>query len=225
MNCSRCNQPATPCDPCSRRPECGCPKPILEIEDVPESVAVLRYNFQGFTTYYDYGNMIEQTQTDTFIKADAINRVLTYMAERHTDTISAKELGALLHISDLGDVDITGVTDNSLFVYKKDNDCAHGCIGIANSWIAWNASDNMASSLATIMGFDSNGTPQALLPPANTNQFYTLGWNAGSVGYHQPQERTMQSVAIEEDGSYYAYQRFIDPNTFEEVYVKVEVQV
>lgn len=170
--------------------------------------------------------MIHQIQTDTKVTIDGVKRVLHYMAERHTDSISARELGSILHIADIGDVDISEATDNSLFVYKKNNDCAHNCVGIDNRWIAWNAKDNITPTLNTIMGFNEKDAPRSLLQPANSNQFYTLGWNAGNkVGYHQPQERSLGAIAVSEGGRKYAYQLFLDPETKEMVYAKVEVKV
>lgn len=174
--CNRCNQ-----SPCS------CKKPVLEIEEVPESTSTLRYNVNGVSAWYDYDNLVYQTQTDTVLSADAINRVLKYMAERHVDTISAKELGAVLHMSDIGDVDITNISNNALFVYQQESNCGEGCEGINNSWIAWNSQEHGATSLQTAMGFDANGVPQALNVPANTNQYYMLGWNAsGKLSYSKP---------------------------------------
>lgn len=175
----KCEEPK--CSPCS------CEKPVLEIEPVPESASTLRYNVNGVSAWYDYDNLVYQTQTDTVLSADAANRVLKYMAERHVDTISAKELGAILHISDLGDVDITGLSNNSMFFYQKDSNCGEGCEGINNSWIAWNSEEHGATSLQTAMGFDANGSPIALNTPANANQYYMLGWNAGNkLSYSKP---------------------------------------
>ena len=183
MNNCDCNTCSTPCE----KPKCGCKKPTLEIDSVPESVSALRFNFNGVSVWYDYDNLVYQTQTDTVLSADAANRVLKYMAERHIDTISARELGAILHIADLGDVDITSIGNNSLFVYQKDSNCAEGCEGINNSWIAWNSEEHQDSSLQTVMGFNADGEPLALSPPANTDQYYMLGWDAGNkLKYFKP---------------------------------------
>lgn len=191
---------------------------------MPNSVSVLRFNFDGMSAWYDYGNLVYQTQTDTSISVDAIERVLKHMAERHTDTITARELGSILHIADIGDVDITGVEDNSLFVYQKDNKCAHGCEGINNSWIAWNSKDHMVDSMQTIMGFDADGAPQTLLPPANADQFYIVGWNGErQVSYKQIEEVSEESITFTEDGKSYIKTVCVDPNTNELVYIKKEV--
>lgn len=224
MTCNNlCNQCCDPCaDPCKKK--CGCYEPILDIDEMPDSVSILRYNINGLSTWYDYGNMIYQTQTDTRITADSVKRVLRYMAERHTDSISARELGSILHIADLGDVDISGVQNNSLFVYRKDNNCAQGCEGISNAWTAWNSTDNTADSLRTIMGFDKDGVPYSLLPPANSDQYYLLEWRGNNeVGYRQVEEVSKESITVTESGKNYIYKVCVDPHTNELVYIKEEV--
>lgn len=222
MSCCKKYNPCNTC--CQPKKKCCCPEPILDIDEMPDSVSVLRFNLNGLSSWYDFGNMIYQTQTDTVLKTDILDRVVKYMAERHTDTISARELGAILHIADIGDVDITGVEDNSLFVYQKDNNCAHGCEGIDNSWIAWNSNDHLADSMKTVMGFDENGAPLALAPPANTDKYYVLGWNAeNQVSYKQIEEVSKESITKTEGDKSYIYKVCVDPNTNELVYIKEEV--
>ena len=159
-------------------PNCGCAKPVVEVEEMPESVATLRFNFNGASTWYNYQNMINQTQTDTTVSIDALKRVLIHMAERHVDTISAQELGSILHVADLGDVDITGIADNAMFVYQKNSDCGEGCEGINNSWVAWNALEHQTTALESIMGFDVNGKQYSLQKPTDTTKHYLIGWDA-----------------------------------------------
>lgn len=217
-NCNICHSG------CAPKNTCGCKKPILDINEMPDTVSVLSYNINGVTTWYDYGNMIFQTQTDTVVRVDTMKRVLEHLAERHVDTISARELGAILHVADLGDVDITGAEDNSLFVYQKDNNCSHGCEGINNSWIAWNSNDHMVDSMRTVMGFDANGAPQTLLPPVNPGQFYIMGWNGDrQVSYKQIEEVSEESITETIDGVSYIRYACIDPNTNELVFIRKAV--
>lgn len=145
---------------------------------MPESVSTLRFNFNGASTWYNYENMIHQTETDTVLSTDTLKRVLNYMAERHIDQISAQELGSILHIADIGDVDIKGIANHALFVYQKDSDCGEGCEGINNSWVAWNALEHQATSLDTVMGFDVDGKPFTLQKPTDTTKHYLIGWDA-----------------------------------------------
>lgn len=181
------------------------------MDEMPESVATLKFNFDGVSTWYDYTNMIRQTQTDTSITADAINRVLNYMAERHTDSISAKELGAILHVADLGDVDITDVEDNSFFVYQKESDCGQGCEGISNKWHGHNALEHIVSSGDYLMVFNADGKPLTLQRPAATDKHYLLTWAAqNKLKYVTP---TAFASATGKKALY------IDPNTGEIGYV------
>lgn len=216
MNNNCCN----PCQDCGNKcgkQRCGCAKRIIDIDEMPDTVSILRFNFDGLSTWYDYGNMIYQTQTDTTVSVDAINRVLKHMAERHIDTISARELGSILHISDLGDVDITGVADNSLFVYKKENTCAQGCEGINNRWIAWNNNDYPTDALHNIMGFNREGAPLSLLPPANSNQHYVLEW-AGADEIKWKSIEKVEKESITKSGK--VLRVYVDPDTNQLVYVE-----
>lgn len=179
--CNKCGKTPCGCNPC------GVAKPVIDVQALPDDPLTLTFNVNGVGTEYDFRSIVQQGQTDTSITVDQVKRVLTYMAERHTDTISAKELGSILHISDLGDVDISNVDSNSLFVYQKNSDCSRGCDGVSNKWTGWNATENLVDSFQYIAGFDAAGAIKSLSTPANTDQYYQLGWNAdGKTGWSQP---------------------------------------
>lgn len=189
----------------------NCAKPVLDVSEMPNNVAVLKFNVNGLSTWYNYTNMINKTQTDTVLVADAIERLLRYQAERHTDTISHEELGAILHMADIGDVNMDNVEDNSFFIYQKESDCSAGCLGTKNKWIGWNASNHQATSGNLVMSFDADYKPRAISHPSNTDQYYQLGWNAGNkLSYSQP----VQFASA--DGK---KQLYIDPNTKQIGYV------
>lgn len=216
-NC--CNE----CDPCKPKccPEpCGCPVQILGIDTVHDDTpAWLRYNFGGKSVDYDYTSVVKFAETDTSVRLDIPNRGLIYNAEKHTDSFSASELGSILHISDIGDVDISGVTDNSLFVFQKNSDCGEGCEGIDNSWVAWNSNENLVSVVETIMGFDAGGKPHALNHPVHTNQYYQLGWNsANKVSWSQPVEVASTDTIKDSDGK--VWKLYVNPTTKQLCYVK-----
>lgn len=216
-NCGSCGQRL--CDSCGFQDPCECPEPVLGIEQLPYDISTLRFNFNGKTVNYDFSNLIYQVQSDTALVADVVNRLLRYSAERHTDTITAQELGAIFHLADIGDVSTSGATNGSMLVYTKDNNCAEGCVGINNKWEIWNAQDNLQGTGYYAAAYDNQGQPVAISQPANPDQFYNLGWNgAGKLSYRQPQEAV---VAPTENG--YAYQLYLDPVTKETVYVKVEL--
>ena len=202
-----------------KKHRCRCNQPVIDVESIPDNVAVLKFNFDGVSTYYDFTSMIKLTETDTSLSADSIDRNLIYKAERHTDTISAKELGSIMRLADISDVDISSIDDNSILMYRKDSDCAEGCEGINNSYVGWNATKNQATSVQTIMGFDANGKPYALQAPANANQYYNLGWNGSNkVSYSQPQDTTVAAVT---DSDNKVSILVLDPNTKQVMSVKV----
>lgn len=176
------------CNKCHQSP-CGCPEPILAITDTPHKDATLTFNDNGKLVDYDYTNMIEQTQTDTFVTIDLIKRLLVHSAERHTDTITAQELASILHLGEIGDVDAKGLQEGSQLVYKQNNNCAQGCTGTSNKWVAWSIFDDnsQVTSFDYPCGYDTEGHLRVLQQPTQPNQTYLLGWNGGNhVSYFQP---------------------------------------
>ena len=208
-----CNQCA--CQSCKSRccdQPCACPAPYLGIEELSDNLGVLRFNIDGKRTDYDFSSLVFNTQTDTSLNTDAIHRVLSYMAERHQDSITAQELGAILHLADLGDVTTVGASDGSMLVYQKSNNCAEGCVGTNDTWKIWNALDNdtLVSSATYPMAFDADGKPRTLQKPANPSQYYLLGWNAGSqLSYSQVPIVTAPPTGT--DGK--TVQLYLDPTT------------
>lgn len=184
MNDCNCNP-----KPCDSR--CACPIPFLGIEQLPDNLSVLRFNIDGKRTDYDFTNLIYQVQSDTVLVADAINRLLTYQAERHSDTITAQELGAILHLSDIGDVESKGAQTGSFLTYQKDTNCAEGCFGLRDSWKVWNALDETVSSATYPMAFNAQGQAVTIQKPAAPNKQYLLGWNAqNQLSYITPTKVT-----------------------------------
>lgn len=191
MNDCNCNP--KPCDTCHKDqcgtcdPPCKCPMPFLAIEQLPDNVSILRYNIDGKRADYDYTNLVYQTQSDTTLIADAINRLLAYQAERHTDTITARELGSILHLADLGDVDTKGAETGSLLTYQKNSVCGEGCIGLRDSWKIWTALDEQQSSATYPMAFAADGSPVTIARPQSPSRQYLLGWNGSNqLSYFTP---------------------------------------
>lgn len=192
---------------------CGDAKPVIDVQALPDDPLTLSFNFNGVGTTYDYRSMIKAGETDTALSANAIKRVLRYMAERHTDTISAKELGSILHLADIGDVDGDTIDNYSMLFYKKE--ATDECDKTANRWSGWNALDNQAASMDMIMGFTSEGAPISLSSPSSPSQQYLLGWN-GSGKTAWTQLKTASAVPAN------AYQVYWDADAHEFVKVKVE---
>jgi len=151
-------------------------KPVIDVHSVPENIAILKFNFDGASTWFDMTEVVQSAQTDTSLSANEANRAVVYKAEKHTDTITSAALGAIIHLSDLGDIDGTAVSTNSLLVR-----------GALNTWVAWNATSNGSDSADNIIGIGNTGGLVSLSAPANTNQYYQLGWNSSNkIGFSQP---------------------------------------
>lgn len=177
--------------------KCGCEKPVLGIEAKSQESLVMRFNVNGVTA----------------LSVDTVKRLLKYVAERHIDSIPASQLGSILHLADIGDVDTQGVENGSSLVYRKNNDCGNGCVGTGNAWTAWNALDNIAESGYYLSLYDNEGYPYALSAPDNADQFYLLGWNAsGQLSYTQPSIATAKPAG--------AYTVYMDATTKELIAVE-----
>lgn len=170
--CNECNQCHKPQD------ECGCARPVLEVTRRDDDSLVLKFNVNGVTTEYDFADLIRSGQSDTSLSVEVAKRVLKYVAEKHIDSLSAAELGSILHLGDLGDVDAKKAETGSQLVYKKDDTCAEGCVGTSNHWEVWNALDNTNANLTYISGYNAAGSPLALRRPTDPSKYSLLGWNA-----------------------------------------------
>lgn len=178
----------------------------------PDRPGVVKFNLDGHTEFFDFSDIVATTETDTFLRVDQVARALKYLAEGHTNNISAKDLGSILHLGDLGDVNMGAVEQNSILVYQKNSDCGQGCDEISNQWIAWNSSDNLEDSAQTLMGFNENDSPVSIQPPIHTEQHYQLGWRAGNkIGYSQPFQLAT-GAGPSTDGTY-AHLLFENPTT------------
>ena len=224
MNNNCCNE----CDPCGKskccKDPCGCPLRVLSVTADPDRAGVAKYNLDGHTEFFDFSDIVAATETDTFLRIDKVARSLKYLAEGHTNNISAKDLGSILHLGDLGDVDMGEVTQNSLLVYQKNSECGQGCDEISNQWIAWNASDNLEDAVQTIMGFNENDSPVSIQPPVQSSQYHLAGWRGSDkFGYMQPKQLAT-GVAPSVSGNY-AHLLFENPTTHELEAMQVIVEI
>lgn len=219
--CATCEDKCHKCDPC-HKPDCACPEPFIGLDKVPYKGATYRINDNGKTALWDLNEGVNEAQTDTSLIINVIDRLLQFSAERHTDSISAQELGSILHLADLGDVSTKGADNGATMVFKKGNTCSSGCVGSSNVWEPWNALDidNMASSTTYGYGFDADGIPVTIQQPANLTEYYNLGWNGqNQLGYSQPPFE--DAVILDTDE--FAWQMYINPNNMQPYYVKVKV--
>lgn len=188
MNCNECSKRKRQCER-----DCACPKPVCEVVRKSPDSLIVRINDNGITTEFDCSGIIFDGQTDTSLSIDLVKRVLKFVAERHIDSLTAQELGAILHLADIGDVSTKGVEQGSMLVYRKNDNCPSGCVGVNNLWEPWNAldPDNTTAHADYVSVYDAEGNPMSLLRPNNPDQFYQFGWNgSGKLCYTQPAVRS-----------------------------------
>lgn len=203
---------------CKKRCEspCGCAEPVFDIEALDTDPTTLRFNVNGKSVWYDFEPVVKAGETCTTLNIDAVNRTLNYHGECSDQTISAKELGSILHLGDLGDVDANSITDNGILNYRKNPDCGEGCEGTGDGWVSSNPIEVSGTSLEYILGSDADGKMMSLMPPTDTTTFSYLAWRAqNKAGWVKP---TVVSTPPVKDGK--VAQLYLDENTGEIVIVR-----
>lgn len=181
----------TCCNECNHKKSCGspcgCAEPVFSVEAMPDDPTTLRFNVNGKSVWYDFESAIQAGETCTSLGVDAVNRVLSYHGECSDQTIAAKELGSILHLSDIGDVDANSVVDNGILNYRKDSDCGEGCTGTSDGWVATNGVDVATDSMSYTLGTDEDGKLISLMPPTDTASFSYMAWRgANKIGWAKP---------------------------------------
>lgn len=207
-SCNKCNNCKEPC---------GCPEPVFSVEAIPDDPTTLRFNVNGKSVWYDFEPVVKAGETCTTLNIDAVNRTLNYNGECSEQTIAAKELGSIIHLGDLGDVDADTITDNGILNYRKTGDCGEGCEGIGDGWVSSNPIEVGETSLEYILGSDADGKMMSLIPPTDTASFSYLAWAAqDKAKWVKP--TVVSTAPTDTDGK--VWRPYIDPATGEIVIVK-----
>lgn len=177
---------------------------------MPDDPTVLRFNVNGKSVWYDFDSVVKAGETCTTLNVDAVNRTLNYHGECSDQTISAQELGSILHLADIGDVNANSITDNGILNYRKDADCGEGCGGIGDGWQSTNPIDVGATALDYVLGADADGKMMSLMPPTDTARFSYLAWRAqDKAGWTTP--TVVSTPPVDSDNK--RYRLWLDPNT------------
>lgn len=175
---------------CDKEP-CGCAEPVFSVEAMPDDPTVYRFNVNGKSVWNDFESAIKAGETCTTVDVDAVARTLNHHGECGDQTISAKELGSIVHLGDLGDVDSNSITDNGILNYRKTGECPEGCEGKADGWVSSNPIEVGTTALEYILGADADGRMMSLMPPSDTTSFSYLAWAAqGKAKWVKPTEIT-----------------------------------
>lgn len=195
---------------------CGCAEPVFSVEALPDDPTVLRFNVNGKSVWYDFSPVVKAAETCTTLTVDTVNRTLNYLGECGENALTAKELGSIFHLSDLGDVNENTIKDNGILNYRITSDCPEGCDGGSREWVSTNPVEVGTSSLSYILGSDADGKMFSLMPPEDANTFSYLAWRgADKAGWTKP--RVVSTPPVK-DGK--IAQLYLDENTGEIVIVR-----
>lgn len=195
---------------------CGCPEPVFSVESMPDDPTVLRFNVNGKSVWYDFSQVVKTAETATTVALDPAKRTFNHYGEKSTQTMTAKELGSIFHLADIGDIDENSITDYGILNYRKANDCPEGCEGTDNKWQADNPVKLGETSLAYVLGSDAEGKLESLMPPTSASSFSYLAWAAaGKAKWVKP---TIVSNPPVKDGK--ITRLYLDENTGEIVGVR-----
>lgn len=213
MSC--CNE----CNKCEK--PCGCAEPVFSIEPLENDPDVLRFNVNGKSVWYDFEPVVKAGETCTAVSIDVVNRTFNYHGECSDQTIAAKEIGSILHLGDLGDVDENSIKDNGILNYRRESDCGEGCESAAgDGWVSSSPVEIAGTSLEYILGADADGKMISLMPPTDTATFSYLAWAAQDKAMWK---KPTQVAAIPNDGTY-EYPLYLDPTTGEIVAYKRSIE-
>lgn len=155
-----------------------------------------------------------QDETDTRLSTNYSNATLNYQAEKHTDILTGTQLGSLINLDNLRNVDADYDTNSMCYelIYHKYGDCGEGCQSIEDKWSTFSIDDteSLKTGINYVRGANVYGCPEYLIPPTNTNQYWFQGWRPNNKnGYFQP--ATVEKLPTDALGNYYVMSQ--DPNT------------
>ena len=137
-------------------------------------------------------------ETDTTLSTNYTNSTLIYNAERHTDTITGEQLGDIINLGYLRDVDIDESLDGHCYelVFRKYAECGEGCKSALDRWVNFNVNseDALKNGIHYVRGANQYGCPVYLDEPPRTDEYWWGMWrpndsgNGIEFGYIQPEE-------------------------------------
>lgn len=141
-------------------------------------------------------------ETDTTLSINYPNATLNYKAEKHNDIITGSQLGDIINLEDLRDVDFDSTIPGNCYelIFHKFTECGEGCRSAADRWQNWNVNDEGAKqkSIHYVRGANEDGCPIYLDEPAATDQYWFGMWDPTSENgftYVQPVEAELPKNA------------------------------
>lgn len=187
MTCSNnCNNNCDPCnDPCN---SCGPAKYNCDfsISANPFDQSIWNVTICGNTTRMKVPKINE---TDTSVYTDCSKSVLVHNAEKHQDLITGEQLGCLVKLDDLKDVEVPNPDNCSLLVFNPYcTDCGDGCAPKNPQWTNYHIPDAGDCEIelddegyAKVLIKDDCGCIRECRLPVMPNGFTTINYIRDSV--------------------------------------------
>lgn len=132
--CNDCNRPT--CGGCCEPARYGC---MFGIQANPYDASYWNVTINGMTHKVKIPSINE---TDTALSTDYSSATLNYRSEKHTDQITGRQLGQLINLDDLRDVDAELPDACSMLVFNPGcNTCGNGCEKIGAMWRPYHIPD------------------------------------------------------------------------------------
>lgn len=183
--------------------ECGDPCPQRECDSCKRSA---RYGKDLLNCPSPFNS--DWKETDTSLSTDFSGAKLIYKAERHTDELTGAQLGDIINLDDLRNVDTDTDTAAhcSEIIFRRYGECGAGCKSMEDKWKIFSLDDDgaLTDGLRYVRGVNAYGCPQFLDTPDNLNEFWYAGWRLDGdhrmFGYYQA--RKADKLPKDENGNY-----------------------
>lgn len=152
MSCNRCRKQPCDCDPCGKKckpAKYGCG---FDIQIDPFDPSTWIVTTGGATRRL---KVPKAGETDTLLKTDYSGATLNYKSERHTDIITGKQLGSIINLNELRNVDAPDPENCSFLTWNPGcSECGHGCTPLEAKWRPYTIPDAGDDDIAAV---DDNG--------------------------------------------------------------------
>lgn len=134
-NCNQCGNAPCSCGKCGLA-KYGCD---FQIQANPFDESVWNVTICGATTRVRIPKLNE---TDTKLSTSYSSKSLIYNAEKHTDVITGDQLGGLINLDEIRNVDVANADNCDLFVYNPScSECGDGCTPKLAKWTKYHIPD------------------------------------------------------------------------------------
>lgn len=155
-------------------------------------------------------------ETDTKLSLDVGQATLNYSAERHNDIIEGAQLGSIITLPDLRDIDIDYDSFDSMcaeFIYHRYGECGSGCRSLKDAWslFALDSDGAKQNAIRYVRGANAYGCPVFLDVPEPSDEYWYAGWRTDGdgdkqFGYYQaqpveglPQDANGNTIVVSQD--------------------------